>query len=228
MPFVYVVWKGFTLNIGEKTKTAYYRKVYGIFISIFLCGAAFCIMYPVMSKAEGDVVFLRTTFPAETVVSDAPAVSVSETLEDETLDISEPDISSPESSEDTEDRLVSMLMKDDAQVVYDKLEDKEKWHVVHMRVTGYCSCAKCCGNFADGKTANCHKIRKGDVFVAADKRYRFGTEMIIPGYNGSQPVDVRDRGRAIKGNKLDIYFDSHKQAQKWGVKYLDVLVKTGE
>ena len=216
------------MNIGEKAKTAYYRKVYGIVISIFICVIVVCIMHPVMSKAEGDVVFLRTTFPAAPVTSDAPAAFVGESFEDDTLDISESDIVSPETPEDTEDRLVSMLLKDDAQVVYDKLEDKEQWHVVHMRVTGYCSCAKCCGNFSDGKTANCHKIRKGDVFVAADKRYHFGTEMIVPGYNGSQPVEVRDRGRLIKGNKLDIYFDSHKQAQKWGVKYLDVLVKTSE
>lgn len=228
MPFVYVVWKGFKLSIREKTKGVYCRKVYGIVISIFVCGVVLCIMHPVLSKAEGDVVFLRTTFPVAPAASGDPAVSVSESIEDENLDIGEPDISSPETPEDTEDRLVSMLMKDDAQVVYDKLEDKEQWHVVHMRVTGYCSCAKCCGKYSDGKTANCHRIRKGDVFVAADKQFQFGTEMIIPGYNASQPVEVRDRGRLIKGNKLDIYFDSHKQAQKWGVKYLNVLVKTSE
>ncbi|MEJ5259658.1 MAG: 3D domain-containing protein [Anaerohalosphaeraceae bacterium] len=104
-------------------------------------------------------------------------------------------------------------------------QPKEKWRVVRMRVTGYCPCAKCCGRYADGITASNHRIRPGDVFVAADKRYSFGTEMIIPGYNGNRPVQVKDRGRLIKGNRLDVFFASHEQAQKWGSKTLNVLVK---
>lgn len=158
------------------------------------------------------MVFLRTTFPSVTVVEDE-----------------NPDSQTPEPvSEDPEQRLVSMLQKDDFQVAYEKLQDKEQWQVVRMRVTGYCSCAKCCGKFSDGKTASCHRIRKGDVFVAADKHYKFGSEMVIPGYNQTQSVQVLDRGRVIKGNRLDLYFDSHQQAKKWGVKYLDVLVKTDQ
>jgi 3D (Asp-Asp-Asp) domain-containing protein len=102
---------------------------------------------------------------------------------------------------------------------------KEQWRVVRMKVTAYCPCRKCCGRHADGITACNHRIRPGDVFVAADKRYSFGTEMIIPGYNGNQPVSVKDRGRLIKGNRLDVFFPSHQQAKKWGTKTLDVLVK---
>lgn len=102
---------------------------------------------------------------------------------------------------------------------------KEQWRVVRMKVTAYCPCRKCCGRHADGLTACNHRIRPGDVFVAADKRYSFGTEMIIPGYNSNQPVTVKDRGRLIKGNRLDVFFHSHQQAQKWGTKTLDVWVK---
>lgn len=100
----------------------------------------------------------------------------------------------------------------------------EKWVTVRMRVTGYCACSKCCGK-CDGITANMHHIRPGDVLVAADKKFRFGTEMIIPGYNGGQPVKVMDRGRAIKGNRLDLFFHSHAEAKRFGVKYLNVRVK---
>lgn len=100
-----------------------------------------------------------------------------------------------------------------------------QWRVVRMKVTAYCPCRRCCGRHADGITACNHRIRPGDVFVAADKRYAFGTEMIIPGYNDNQPIKVKDRGRLIKGNHLDVFFHSHQQAQKWGVKTLDVLVK---
>jgi 3D (Asp-Asp-Asp) domain-containing protein len=104
-------------------------------------------------------------------------------------------------------------------------EDSSHWRVVRMKVTAYCPCSKCCGRHSDGITACNHRIRPGDVFVAADKRYRFGTDMIIPGYNSGRPVDVKDRGRLIKGNRLDVFFASHRQAQKWGTKILDVRVR---
>ncbi|MHC4677344.1 MAG: 3D domain-containing protein [Planctomycetota bacterium] len=100
-----------------------------------------------------------------------------------------------------------------------------QWRTVKMRVTGYCPCPKCCGQYSDGITANGHKIQRGDTFVAADKRYGFGTEMLIPGYNNGQAVKVLDRGGAIRGNKLDAFFHTHQAALEWGVKHLDVKVR---
>ncbi|UCC98497.1 MAG: 3D domain-containing protein [Phycisphaerales bacterium] len=100
-----------------------------------------------------------------------------------------------------------------------------EWRTVRMRVTGYCPCPKCCGQYSDGITANGHKIQPGDTFVAADRRYAFGTEMLIPGYNNGQVVKVLDRGGAIRGNKLDAFFHTHQAALEWGVKYLDVKVR---
>ena len=99
-----------------------------------------------------------------------------------------------------------------------------KWHTVRMRVTGYCPCSKCCGKYADGITACGHKIRPGDTFVAADKRYSFGTKMVIEGYNDGEPIKVLDRGGAIRGNKLDAFFHTHREALEWGVRYIDVEV----
>jgi 3D (Asp-Asp-Asp) domain-containing protein len=93
-----------------------------------------------------------------------------------------------------------------------------------MRVTAYCPCPKCCGKHSDGRTACGHKIAEGDTFVAADKRYRFGTKMVVSGYNDSAPVEVLDRGGAIRGNRLDVFFNSHKEARRWGVRYLLVKV----
>lgn len=107
-----------------------------------------------------------------------------------------------------------------------KQTQDEKWVTVRMRVTGYCACSKCCGK-DDGITANMHRIRPGDVLVAADKKFHFGTQMMIPGYNDGQPVKVMDRGRVIKGNRLDLFFHSHAEAKKFGVKYMNVRVKVG-
>lgn len=84
------------------------------------------------------------------------------------------------------------------------------------RVSAYCPCERCCGVWADGITASGHVIKPGDRFVAADKRFEFGQMFVIPGYGR---VPVLDRGGAIKGFRLDLYFDTHQEALRWGVKY---------
>jgi 3D (Asp-Asp-Asp) domain-containing protein len=104
-------------------------------------------------------------------------------------------------------------------------EPPEVWETVRMRVTAYCPCPKCCGEYSDGVTACGHVIEPGDTFVAADKRYSFYTEMLIPGYSNSKPVKVLDRGGAIKGNRLDVFFATHQEALQWGVQYLDVKIR---
>ncbi len=104
-------------------------------------------------------------------------------------------------------------------------QQTSQWQTVRMRVTAYCACRRCCGRFADGITASGHKIRQGDTFAAADKKYPFGTEMIVDGYNNDKPIKVLDRGGAIRGNKLDVFYNSHREARKWGVKYIDVKVR---
>jgi len=100
-----------------------------------------------------------------------------------------------------------------------------EWQSVQMRVTAYCPCPKCCGRYSDGETACGHKILPGDALVAADKKYPFGTEMVISGYNGGEPVKVLDRGGAIYENRLDVLFLSHEEALEWGVKYIDVKIR---
>ncbi len=99
-----------------------------------------------------------------------------------------------------------------------------QWENVQMRVTAYCPCDKCCGEYADGVTASQHEIEPGDAFVAADSRYAFGTEMVVPGYNTNRPVKVMDRGGAIQGSRLDVFFATHQEALEWGVRNLDVKV----
>ena len=92
----------------------------------------------------------------------------------------------------------------------------------NMTVTAYCPCEKCCGKWADGITASGHVIKKGDKFVAADRSIAFGTTIDIPGYG---EVPVLDRGGAIEGDRLDVYFSTHQEALNWGVKNLKVRIE---
>lgn len=91
-----------------------------------------------------------------------------------------------------------------------------------MIVTAYCPCDKCCGKYGWGyTTASGHKIKHGDKFVAASKSVPFGTMIDIPGYG---KVPVLDRGGAIRGNRLDVYFPTHKEALNWGKQTLKVRI----
>lgn len=110
---------------------------------------------------------------------------------------------------------------------------------VKVVATGYCNCGQCCswrfnwygkpvhdGGKVDGKpkkigiTASGTRARMGTI--AADTSvYPFGTIIEVPGYGYGR---VEDRGGAIKGQKIDLWFSRHKDARVWGKKNVTVKV----
>jgi len=86
------------------------------------------------------------------------------------------------------------------------------------KITAYCPCAKCCGK-TSGRTAMGTQATAGRT-VAASSKFAFGTKLNINGHT----YTVEDRGGAIKGNKIDIFVNSHAEALAWGVRYLPVSV----
>ena len=86
------------------------------------------------------------------------------------------------------------------------------------KITAYCPCSKCCGK-ATGRTASGTNATPGRT-VAASSKFAFGTKLNI----GGHIYTVEDRGGAIKGNKIDIFVNSHAEALQWGVRYLPVSV----
>ena len=96
------------------------------------------------------------------------------------------------------------------------------FEVREMTVTAYCPCAKCCGRYADGYTAcGCPITANGGRFVAADRSLPFGAMVSVPGYG---TVPVLDRGGAIRGDRIDVFFPTHRQALRWGRQRLRVTV----
>ena len=91
---------------------------------------------------------------------------------------------------------------------------------ITFRASAYCPCEKCCGKYANGITATGVKAKAGRT-IAVDPNYiPYGTEVII---NGNTYV-AEDCGGAIKGNRIDIYFDSHEEALNFGVQYLQGVI----
>jgi 3D (Asp-Asp-Asp) domain-containing protein len=85
------------------------------------------------------------------------------------------------------------------------------------KITAYCGCTKCCGK-TDGITASGTHVTAGRT-IAAPPEIQFGTKLIINGH----AYTVEDRGGAIKGKRIDIYFDSHQEAVDFGVQYIEVF-----
>ncbi|NEU30061.1 hypothetical protein GN156_04615 [bacterium LRH843] len=94
---------------------------------------------------------------------------------------------------------------------------------------GYESTGKNPGHPSYGITYSGVQVKR-DLYstIAADpKVYPIGTVLFIPGYGYGV---VADTGSAIKGKKIDLYYDSVQDVyDKWGKKEVDVyVVKKGE
>ncbi len=93
----------------------------------------------------------------------------------------------------------------------EKVVSQEKYLWKQFIVTAYCPCIKCCGK-TNGITASGKQATQG-ITIATSKQYAFGTKMEIQGYG---IYEVQDRGGAIQGDKIDIFFNSHDEALKFG------------
>lgn len=85
------------------------------------------------------------------------------------------------------------------------------------KITAYCGCAKCCGK-TDGITASGTHVTAGRT-IAAPPDIPFGTQIIINGHT----YTVEDRGGAIKGKRIDIYFETHEEALAFGVQNVEIF-----
>ena len=97
-----------------------------------------------------------------------------------------------------------------------------------MEVTAYCACTRCCGPHASGITASGLPVTYNfGRFAAADSAVLpIGSNLRIPGYHNGRSVPVIDRGGAIKGYKLDVFFPTHEQALEWGRRWVLVTIET--
>ena len=90
------------------------------------------------------------------------------------------------------------------------------------RITAYSPGERCCGRFSDGITATGRKAMAKNRIVAVDPRnIPLHSIVVIEGMGMFYAEDV---GGAIKGNRIDVLFDTYEEAKIFGVKYLKVRV----
>lgn len=93
-----------------------------------------------------------------------------------------------------------------------------------FKVTAYCSCKRCCDKDPSDKwygiTATGKKARWGTV--AVDKRViKLGSKLRIKGFPNTI-FRAEDVGGAVKGKHIDVWFPSHEDAKKFGVRKIVV------
>lgn len=108
----------------------------------------------------------------------------------------------------------------------------EKVSLGTYRITAYCSCEKCCGEWAKNRPGGIVKGAAGvelKAGVSCASPLPFGTVVEIDGL-GEYVVQDRtgtEYAEQNGGKVIDIYFDNHEAALDFGVKYLEVFEKEG-
>jgi len=91
---------------------------------------------------------------------------------------------------------------------------------IKLVATAYSPDARSCGADADGFT--CLGLRAGYGIAAVDKNViPMGTRLYVEGYGYALAADV---GGAIKGNRIDLCFDTHQEAMRFGRRVLNVYI----
>ena len=99
-------------------------------------------------------------------------------------------------------------------------------YTMTVEATAYCPCSKCCGVYAENRpngivyTAS-GAVAKANHTIAVDTSViPFGTQIKY----GDVIYTAEDTGSAIKGNRIDIYFDDHTSALNFGRQTIEIEV----
>jgi uncharacterized protein YabE (DUF348 family) len=91
---------------------------------------------------------------------------------------------------------------------------------IEVLSTAYCPCTKCCGPSAKGVTRTGLPAKKG--VIAVDPRViPLGSRVYVDGYGFAVAADT---GSAIKGDRIDVCFDTHQEALVWGMRWLKIYI----
>lgn len=97
--------------------------------------------------------------------------------------------------------------------------------------TAYCPCVSCCGEWSSqhpSRVGTDYAQRTYSGTIPVEGRTIATDPTVIPTGSrvliGDHEYIAEDVGGAIKGNHIDIYFDSHQEALEWGRQTVEVIV----
>lgn len=90
-----------------------------------------------------------------------------------------------------------------------------------FKLTAYCPCPQCCGQWADGITYTGTTATASRTIAVDPDVIPLGSTVYIDG----QAYIAEDIGGAIKGNRIDVFFPAHDEALQFGVQYAEVAIE---
>ena len=124
------------------------------------------------------------------------------------------------------DGMVGYVLGDDLMnsVEYARLNGE----AVLFSVTSYCSCRICCGAYSPevtgrpAHTATGTEPQEGRTIAVDPSVIPYGSHVVIEGLG---TYIAEDCGGGVKGNHIDLYFENHDDAVKFGRKQLYVTIE---
>lgn len=96
----------------------------------------------------------------------------------------------------------------------------EEYISISARLTAYCPCDECSGGWGT-QTATQTTATEGRTIAVDPSIIPLGSRVEIPGYGTFVAEDV---GGAVKGNTIDVFFDSHDKVTDWENPTVEVRV----
>lgn len=97
---------------------------------------------------------------------------------------------------------------------------EEDIYLGEFKVTAYCPCKECSDEWVY-ETSTGAKATEGRTIAVDPRVIPYGSEVVIDGHT----YKAEDCGGLIKGNKIDIFFESHNDVDAYGKQKHDVFLK---
>ena len=138
-----------------------------------------------------------------------------------------------------ETRKTAYEAKDDTKITIEIKTDKDgdtnqavpPVSLGEFKLTAYCSCKICCGKWANNRPLdeNGNEIVYGSIGERLKSGYSIAVDPSVIPYNSKVIIngkiyEAQDCGGAIKGNRIDVYHDSHSDALNFGVQYAEIFL----
>ena len=185
--------------------------LFALLLLAFLCGKVTATKEPVVStQTEIVTEILSVTYPTEEPVEPTPFPFLDYKVV--LRDYSE------------RPRCISKAQKPILELI-------KPYTVLTVSITAYCPCPSCCGIWSAQhesrigtdyvqKTSSGTIPTAGRTIATDPKAIPTGSKVVIDGHT----YIAEDTGGGIKGNRIDIYFDTHQEALDWGVQTKEVKV----
>ena len=122
-----------------------------------------------------------------------------------------------------EDEIMVYEPETEIMVVQELVQEEKAPDVISLgefKITAYCPCVECSGGWGY-KTSTGAKATEGRTIAVDPKVIPYGSEVVIDGHT----YRAEDCGGLIKGNRIDIFFESHEEVDAYGLQKHDVYLK---